>query len=618
MPTSRPRTILCCGVVAITLALAMVSPAGADTPPRVDGVWQTAPSKSTTATALKLARYPQTAVAVTRFAPIDASRVQRTLAKRNLPGPLQIGIARDRASESDSPAVPGLQWMTATDGGRVARMQVTSPDARALRVGIQVNAIANGTELRVFGSADPDRIIGPMTAAQIRASLVANAMYWTPHTDGETQTLEWYVPADQSTSGLHIRLTGVSHLLAAADDAFRLPQTACANGTGPDCSAPCEVDVACEQNPSAGYQAAVAAVAQMELVVGGNGYLCTGTLLNDTSSSRTPYLYSAHHCLDDQTSASTLNTFWFVENTHCGDPISLSPDFTERTNGADILYDDPSSDVLLLRLRDNPPTGSFFLGWDATQVPLGTDIVEIHHPLGDVKKISRGTVERYIDTATDPDAGVTVHNLSGVSYTSGIVEGGSSGSGLLTRRSNGNYYLRGGLFGASTDLSCDVVGQPPSSGNESGFSRFDLAFSHLAQYLAPTGASFQITAGITGSWFDPAQSGHGFSIEVLPGNVMLLYWYVFAPNGGQAWITAVGPIDGNTAVLDASMTLGSGGRFPPHFNASAVHNEPWGTITLSFTDCSNGEAGWQPIVAGYPAGSMPITRLTQPDGLSCP
>ncbi|MGA9420740.1 MAG: hypothetical protein WBW61_00120, partial [Rhodanobacteraceae bacterium] len=159
---------------------------------------------------------------------------------------------------------------------------------------------------------------------------------------------------------------------------------------------------------------------------------------------------------------------------------------------------------------------------------------------------------------------------------------------------------------------------PYGGANGAAFSRFDLAFPHLAQYLDPTGENFQISAGITGSWFDPAQSGHGFSIEVLPGNVMLLYWYVFAPNGGQAWITAVGPINGNTAVLDASMTLGSGGRFPPNFNAAAVHNQPWGTITLTFTGCTNGEASWRPTAAGYPDGSMPITRLTQPDGLSCP
>ncbi|HET6545720.1 MAG TPA: plastocyanin/azurin family copper-binding protein [Rhodanobacteraceae bacterium] len=127
-----------------------------------------------------------------------------------------------------------------------------------------------------------------------------------------------------------------------------------------------------------------------------------------------------------------------------------------------------------------------------------------------------------------------------------------------------------------------------------------------------------ITAGFTGNWYDPSQSGHGFGIEVLEGDVMLLDWYVFAPDGGQAWVTAIGAIDGDTAVLDAATTAGSGALFPPNYDASQVHAEPWGTITLTFTDCNHGEASWQPTAAGYTAGSMPLVRLTQPAGLSCP
>jgi len=127
-----------------------------------------------------------------------------------------------------------------------------------------------------------------------------------------------------------------------------------------------------------------------------------------------------------------------------------------------------------------------------------------------------------------------------------------------------------------------------------------------------------ITPGFTGNWYDPSQSGHGFSIEILPGNQMLADWYVFAPNGGQSWIVAMGPISGNTAVLQASQAVGPGGQFPPNFNPTRVNAKAWGTITVTFTDCNNGQASWQPTAAGYTSGSMPIARLTQPAGLSCP
>lgn len=129
---------------------------------------------------------------------------------------------------------------------------------------------------------------------------------------------------------------------------------------------------------------------------------------------------------------------------------------------------------------------------------------------------------------------------------------------------------------------------------------------------------FSIGAGITGNWFNPAQDGHGFSIEVLAGNRMLADWYVYAPNGGPVWIFATGTINGNSAVLQGFQKMGNGGRFPPSFDPSQLQSLPWGTLVFTFTDCNNGQVSWQPVVAGYTGGSMPITRLTMPAGLSCP
>ncbi len=134
-------------------------------------------------------------------------------------------------------------------------------------------------------------------------------------------------------------------------------------------------------------------------------------------------------------------------------------------------------------------------------------------------------------------------------------------------------------------------------------------------------ASVAITPGFTGNWYDPDQSGHGFSLEVLPGNVLLAEWFVFAPYGGQAWVVATGPITGNSAVLQGFYTSGAGGLFPPKFDSSQLHNQPWGTITFTFTDCNHGKASWLPTATagyGYTGGSIPISRLTMPAGLSCP
>ena len=130
--------------------------------------------------------------------------------------------------------------------------------------------------------------------------------------------------------------------------------------------------------------------------------------------------------------------------------------------------------------------------------------------------------------------------------------------------------------------------------------------------------SVVISPGFTGNWYDPASSGHGFSVEVLPGNVMLAEWFAFAPDGGQAWIAATGPITGNSAVLQGYFPVGPGGRFPPHFDPAQLSSQYWGTITFVFSDCNSGQVSWQPAVDGYTSGAMPIARLTMPAGLSCP
>jgi len=120
----------------------------------------------------------------------------------------------------------------------------------------------------------------------------------------------------------------------------------------------------------------------------------------------------------------------------------------------------------------------------------------------------------------------------------------------------------------------------------------------------------------TGAWYDPAQSGHGLFVEVLPGNQMLVAWFAFAPNGGQAWFYGVGTYEGNTATVSA-MDQPSGGRWIPNFDPAAITHNAWGSLTLTFADCNHGRVDFASTL-GYGSGSMSLTRLTQPAGLQCP
>ena len=123
-----------------------------------------------------------------------------------------------------------------------------------------------------------------------------------------------------------------------------------------------------------------------------------------------------------------------------------------------------------------------------------------------------------------------------------------------------------------------------------------------------------LDSGYTGTWYDPAQSGHGIFIEILPGNLLLAYWFTFTPQGQQAWFGGVGPITGNTAAVSVVQT--QGGRFIPNFDPAQVTNLPWGTLNFTFTDCQTGKVDFNSTV-GFGIGSMTLKRLTSPAGLFC-
>jgi subtilisin family serine protease len=117
----------------------------------------------------------------------------------------------------------------------------------------------------------------------------------------------------------------------------------------------------------------------------------------------------------------------------------------------------------------------------------------------------------------------------------------------------------------------------------------------------------------SGPWFNPAQSGHGWFVEMLegPGGEQRLnvYWYVYA-DGKPAWLLATGTLQGRQATLEAWITRD--GQFPPAFSDVSVI--PWGTLSFEFTSDGTGTAGWNTDYEGFSSGSMPIVQLARITG----
>ncbi|HET9031778.1 MAG TPA: hypothetical protein VFN25_02620, partial [Dokdonella sp.] len=93
-------------------------------------------------------------------------------------------------------------------------------------------------------------------------------------------------------------------------------------------------------------------------------------------------------------------------------------------------------------------------------------------------------------------------------------------------------------------------------------------------------------------------------------------WHVYEPNGNQAWVTAIGPVEGNgTGELDAFIT--SNGAFPPLFGAGQPTRQPWGKLKFNFSSCAQGTMNYNASAAGWGSGTIPLTRLTAIEGADC-
>lgn len=415
-----------------------------------------------------------------RIADMDAVNADRTRDPRG-GAPLQVGIGRSAVRERLGTSRPTLDWVQVPGGGHVATFDVTSPVAMGLRVGLKLQGLPANAELRVRGSELPLDDVLLVKAAEIRASTVGG-IYWTPPTDGETQTVEVYLPAGASTRGIRIDVPELSHLLTNSRRGFKILEKIGESGA-------CNIDTACRvATLGSEFVLAKNAVAHMTFnVFRTDGsvlgtYMCTGTLLNDTDpATQVPLFYSANHCFsggsggvpeqDRQKVAATLSTHWNYEATACSSGVATTR--TTLTGGADLLFYDANTDAMLLRLRSAAPAVATFAGWDATILPANSDVVAIHHPAGDAKKVSFG---RQIPAASD-----SVNH--GVGWLSGTTEGGSSGSGLFTVGVDGGYRLRGGLYGGNA--ACSNSGNLGNSQNRDWYSRLDVVFPQIRRYLMP-------------------------------------------------------------------------------------------------------------------------------------
>lgn len=385
-------------------------------------------------------------------------------------GPLQIGFSRVIAALGDADRFAARQvWYETATGGSASAFQVTSPEAQGLRLGLRVAAIPDEALIRFYDPAA--KVVHSVTGAQIKVTIQGNLAagdtaedaetYWSPLTEGDSQVMDIELPPGADPTDVRMAVPRLSHL-------FWSPP--CADFVQPAAAASCHNDVTCY--PEWGPESS--ATVLMIFTATGVSYACTGTLLNDADPTTwIPYLLSANHCISTQSAASTLQTRWFYRSATCN---GGSGPYETRYNGADLLYASAITDTSFMRLRDDPPSGAAFSGWSASLPALGEWVSGLHHSEADLQKISFGEVAGYwkcvltwgISWTASP-AGATHFE---VSWNSGTIEPGSSGSGVF----NASHQLVGTLSGGP--VTTDYC----SSTMYGVYGRFDLPFNNALRF----------------------------------------------------------------------------------------------------------------------------------------
>lgn len=128
----------------------------------------------------------------------------------------------------------------------------------------------------------------------------------------------------------------------------------------------------------------------------------------------------------------------------------------------------------------------------------------------------------------------------------------------------------------------------------------------------PGSETCQPQAPQTGWWWNPNESGRGFSIEVV-GSTLVLSGYLFNQTGQPIWFISAGQssqdgsfYNGNMDTYRGGQTLG--GTFRANSPSSSL-----GAVTLAFNNARRGTLIW-------PGGSVPIERLDSiiPDPIGVP
>jgi len=353
--------------------------------------------------------------------------------------PERVGIA----IEVNTDILEEGAWSILSDGSRICRLRINAPGATAMAAYFNDFRIPTGGNLFLY-DPEGETILGAFTEDNNKA----HRLFATQLIPGDAIIIEYHQPV-YVTSAASLVLDNIAfHYKMLNLEIF---------GRSSD---HCEVNINCSPEGD-NWQNQKRGVARVYVKQLSSYFWCSGSLMNNARRDWTPYFLTANHC-GEQATEDDYHQWVFdfqYETEGCEDPPG-SADFKSMT-GATVVskFGESGSDFKLLLLQDDVPDDydPYYNGWDRSGAGSNTG-VSIHHPSGDVKKISTYTTPLVSDTWNGSPGTHWKVVWSDTPNGHGVTEGGSSGAPIF----NSGGLILGSESGGRA--SCDPGSGGPGTG----------------------------------------------------------------------------------------------------------------------------------------------------------
>ena len=215
-------------------------------------------------------------------------------------------------------------------------------------------------------------------------------------------------------------------------------------------SAACNIDVNCITGNR--WQREKRSVVLMQTILqSGRTQYCSGTLINQAvnANRKKPYILTANHCIATLQEAQRTTFFFGYEKDYCD---GVAPERMPGITGSSLVATKRELDFSLLEMSSiSNEHRPFYAGWTISNV-APQEVVGIHHPQGDVKKISVANSAVTSGTFNDPNSNLfcdrDAHWIVR-RWNEGVTENGSSGSPIF----DAEHKIVGLLSGGSANCS---------------------------------------------------------------------------------------------------------------------------------------------------------------------